>query len=66
MGKFTRRALLGSAGVVALGALAYGGSRVACRYVPRNHPDFFSLLDMVPDEPAVRRLGRSALAAKGL
>jgi len=66
MGNFTRRALLGSVGVVALGGLAYGGSRVACRFVPRNHPDFFSLLDMVPDEPAVRRLGRSALAADGL
>ncbi len=64
MGKFTRRALLGSVGVVALGALAYGGSRVACRYVPRNHPDFFSLID-VPDAPVVRRIGALALDHAG-
>jgi hypothetical protein len=62
MGHITRRLLLASAGTVALGSIAYGGSRFACQFVPRNHPDFFSLLDMVPDGPATRRVGRAALA----
>jgi hypothetical protein len=62
MATFTRRALLGSAGVVALGAVAYGGSRFGCAFVPRNHPDFFSLLDIVPDAPIARHIGRHALA----
>lgn len=61
MGSFTRRALLGSAGVVALGGIAYGGSRLGCTFVPRNHPDFFSLIDVVPDSPVTQRIGRSAL-----
>ncbi|MDR4305159.1 hypothetical protein IHQ68_00760 [Chelatococcus sambhunathii] len=59
----TRRLLLGSAGVAALGAAIYGGSRAACSFVPRNHPDFFSLLDIVPDDAAARRLGRLAIEA---
>ncbi len=59
----TRRLLLGSAGVVALGAAIYGGSRAACSFVPRNHPDFFSLLDIVPDDAAARRFGRLAIEA---
>jgi hypothetical protein len=66
MAEITRRLLLGTAGVVALGALAYGGGRVACRFVPRNHPDFFSLLDIAPDDAAGRAIGRAALAAPGL
>lgn len=61
MSKLTRRALLGSAGILVLGGVAYGGSRVACRFVPRNHPDFFSLLDIPPDAPVARRIGLSAL-----
>lgn len=59
MGRLTRRALLASA---AAGVLAYGGSRLACRYVPRHHPDFFALLDLAPDGDAARELGRLALA----
>lgn len=66
MGKITRRALLGSAAVVAFGGVAYGGSKVACRFVPRNHPDFFSLLDMTPDDAMARRIGRGALADSSL
>ncbi|GLK67458.1 hypothetical protein [Hansschlegelia plantiphila] len=61
MGTLTRRALLGSVGAVALGGLAYGGSRIGCTFVPRNHPDFFSLLDVVPDDAVARRIGRNAL-----
>lgn len=64
MGNITRRLLLGSVGVAALGGVAYGGSRVACRFVPRNHPDFFSLIDLVPDEPIARRIGGLALGAR--
>jgi hypothetical protein len=62
MGKLSRRALLGSAAVAAIGAATYGGSRFACSFVPRNHPDFFSLLDVVPQDGAARRIGRAALA----
>ncbi|MFC7052956.1 hypothetical protein ACFQI3_09690 [Hansschlegelia quercus] len=61
MATFTRRALLGSAAVVAFGAVAYGGSRFGCAFVPRNHPDFFSLLDIAPDAPIARRIGERAL-----
>ena len=66
MGTFTRRALLGSVGVLALGGAAYGGARVACRFVPRNHPDFFSLLDMAPDGALARRIGEGAVANERL
>jgi len=66
MGTFTRRALLSSAGVAALGAVAYGGSRFGCAFVPRNHPDFFSLLDMAPDAPIARRIGQQALGLASL
>jgi hypothetical protein len=63
MARITRRLLLGSAGLAALGGAAYGVSRIACSFVPRNHPDFFSLLDLAPDDEAARRIGRLALAA---
>lgn len=63
MGTITRRLLLSSVGAVALGGLTYGGSRVACRFVPRNHPDFFSLIDGVPDTAITRRIGALALGA---
>lgn len=63
MGRITRRLMLGSAGAALLGGAAYGGSLFACRFVPRNHPDFFSLLDVAPDDDAARRVGRLALAA---
>lgn len=63
MASITRRLLLGSAGLAALGGAAYGASRFACSFVPRNHPDFFSLLDLAPDDEAGRRVGRLALAA---
>lgn len=66
MGKITRRLLLGTAGAAVLGGVAYGGSRIACRFVPRNHPDFFSLLDIVPDDVAARRIGRLAIDADGV
>lgn len=62
MGKITRRLLLGTAGAAVLGGVAYGGSRIACRFVPRNHPDFFSLLDVAPDDAAAREVGRLAMA----
>lgn len=65
MGKITRRLMLGTAGAAVLGGVAYGGSRVACRFVPRNHPDFFSLLEIAPDDVAGREVGRLALAAAG-
>ncbi len=58
----TRRLLLGTAGVAAFGAVGYIGSRGVCRFVPRNHPNFFSLLEMVPQEPAPLRIGAAALA----
>lgn len=63
MGKITRRLLLGTAGFAALGGVAYGGSLAACRFVPRNHPDFFSLLDVAPDGEAASYVGRLALAS---
>ncbi|WP_020185468.1 hypothetical protein [Methylopila sp. 73B] len=66
MGKLTRRALLGTAAVGAFGLVAYGGGRVACSFVPRNHPDFFSLLDIPPDGAAARRIGEGALAEASL
>lgn len=66
MGKLTRRALLGSAAAVALGGVAYGGSRLACLAVKRNHPDFFSLIDVAPDGALARRLGAVALAERSV
>lgn len=61
MGKLTRRLLLGTAGFAVLGGAAYGASFVACRFVPRNHPDFFSLLDLAPDDEVPHAIGRQAL-----
>ncbi|MFD1701983.1 hypothetical protein ACFSCV_03105 [Methylopila henanensis] len=62
MGKITRRVLLGSVATIVAGGAVYGGSRFACRFVPRHHPDFFSLLDMTPDNPATRRIGELVVA----
>lgn len=62
----TRRLLLGTAGLTAIGAAVYGGSRFACRYVPRHHPGFFALLDAAPDDPAAREIGRLALVGDAL
>lgn len=61
MGRITRRLLLGTAGVAALGGAAYGASWVGCRFVPRNHPDFFSLLELAPNDAAAREIGRLAI-----
>lgn len=66
MARFTRRALLGSAAIVALGGVAYGGARLSCSVVPRNHPDFFSLLDITPDDAVARRIGERALVETSL
>lgn len=63
MGKITRRLAIGFAGIVGVGAAAYGGSLFACRFVPRKHPDFFALLDNVPGDAAARRIGRALVAA---
>jgi hypothetical protein len=62
MAAVTRRLLLGSVGLAILGGAAYGASRVACRFVPRNHPDFFSLLELAPDGEASRRVGEALLS----
>jgi len=61
MGKITRRVALGIAGLAGLGIVVYGGALVACRFVPRKRPDFFALLDAVPDIPAARRIGRAVV-----
>ncbi|WP_436642828.1 hypothetical protein [Microbaculum sp. FT89] len=63
MGKITRRLAIGLTGIVGIGAVAYGGSLFACRFVPRKHPDFFALLNAVPDNAAARRIGRAIVAA---
>lgn len=66
MARLTRRLLLGSAGIAVVGGAVYGSSRYACAFVPRNHPDFFSLLDMAPEGDAAQRIGRLALASDAL
>jgi len=63
MGKITRRLALGVAGVAGLGAVAYGASLAACRFVPRNHPDFFALIATVPKDRATRHIGRAMVAS---
>jgi hypothetical protein len=62
MAAVTRRLLLGSVGLAIFGGAAYGASRLGCRFVPRNHPDFFSLLELAPDGDAPRRVGEALLA----
>lgn len=61
MRRITRRLLLGTAGVAVFGGATYGVSRVGCSFVPRNHPDFFSLLQLAPDDAAAREIGRLAI-----
>lgn len=61
--RITRRLALGALAVVGLGAAAYGSSLAACGLVKRNRPDFFALLDAVPDDDASRRVGRAMLAS---
>jgi hypothetical protein len=63
MGKITRRLAIGLAGLTGAGVLAYGGSLVACRFVPRKHPDFFVLLDTVPGDETARRIGKAIVAS---
>lgn len=63
MGKVTRRLAIGLGGTVALGAAVYGSSLAACRFVPRKHPDFFALLDAVPNDPAARRVGMAIVGS---
>lgn len=62
-GKITRRLALGVAGLAGLGVLAYGGSLVACRFVPRNRPDFFALIANVPKDAASRRVGAAMVGS---
>ncbi len=63
MGRITRRLALGIAGVAGFGVVAYGGTLVACRFVPRKHPSFFALLDAVPDDETARRVGKAMVAS---
>lgn len=61
--RITRRLALGILGLAGLGAVAYGSSLAACRFVARNRPDFFALLDAVPDHASGRRVGQAMLAS---
>ena len=63
MGKITRRVALGIAGLFGVGVVAYSGTLVACRFVPRKHPSFFALLDTVPGDETARRVGRAMVAS---
>lgn len=63
MSKITRRVAIGAAGIAGIAIVAYGAALAACRFVPRNRPGFFALLDTVPDDEAARRIGRAMVAS---
>ncbi|WP_020178892.1 hypothetical protein [Methylopila sp. M107] len=65
MEELTRRFMFKAAAAAAVGFVVVGANRLACRFVPRNHPDFFSLLDLAPADEASLRIGRLELARAG-
>ncbi|PLX36527.1 MAG: hypothetical protein C0606_14720 [Hyphomicrobiales bacterium] len=62
MSKLTRRVFLGLAGVGTIAVVGYGGTLLACRFVPRNTPDFFAGLDDEALRAAARGVGERVLA----